>query len=214
MTRDTGPPIPSGRPAGDVAVLGVAPHSGWAAVVALRATPAGLQVLARSRIEMADPQDPESKHPYHAVEGLDVEEATLRLARFRAAAQDKAHAALAALSEDLARRGYRAALLGVPDSASRRPLPLASILASHALIHAAEGDHFREALVDAAERNGLAVSRIKARELEARAEVLLGRPISELREVVKELGRQVGPPWGADQKTAALLAWLLLIPSP
>jgi hypothetical protein len=27
---------------------------------------------------------------------------------------------------------------------------------------------------------------------------------------VKELGRSVGPPWGADQKAAALLAWLVL----
>jgi hypothetical protein len=25
-----------------------------------------------------------------------------------------------------------------------------------------------------------------------------------------QMGKQVGPPWGADQKKAALLAWLLL----
>lgn len=159
---------------------------------------------------MADPQDPESKHPYHAVEGANLEEAARRLSRYRAAAQERAQTALAALSEDLARRGCPAVRLGVPDSTSRRAVPLASILASHALIHAAEGDHFRGALVDAAERNGIAVSRIKARELEAQAETRLCRPISELREAIKELGRQVGPPWGADQKTAALLAWLLL----
>jgi hypothetical protein len=29
-------------------------------------------------------------------------------------------------------------------------------------------------------------------------------------DTVNDLGRQVGPPWGADQKKAALLAWSLL----
>ena len=179
-------------------------------MVALCASPVGLQVLARSRIEMADPQDPGSKQPYHAVEDLEVEEAARRLARYRAVAEDKAYAAIKTLCEDLAGRGCRATSLAVLDSMGRRGLSLASILASHALIHAAEGDHFREALVGAAERQGLAVSRIKARELEARAETRLRRPISELREDVKALGRQVGSPWGADQKMAALLAWLVL----
>lgn len=159
---------------------------------------------------MADPQDPASKQPYHAVEDLEVEEAARRLARYRAVAEDKAYAAIKTLAEELAGRGCRASSLGVLDSTGRRGLSLASILASHALIHAAEGDHFREALVCAAERQGLAVSRIKTRELEARAETRLRRPISELREDVKALGRQVGSPWGADQKMAVLLAWLLL----
>jgi len=192
--------------------MGLAPHSGWAAVVALGRSIAGLEVLVRSRIEMADPLDPESKQPYHAVEGLEVEEAARRLARHGAIAEDRASAALTSLATDLAARGWRLASVGLLDAANRRGLSLASILSSHALIHAAEGDHFREALIAAAGRNGLAASRVKARDLEAQAEARLQRPIAELRETVKELGRQVGPPWGADQKAAALLAWLLLGP--
>jgi hypothetical protein len=49
-----------------------------------------------------------------------------------------------------------------------------------------------------------------ARDLEAQAEVRLRRPLPALRNAISDLGRQVGPPWGADQKMAALLAWLLL----
>ena len=181
-------------------------------MVALGRSIAGLEVLVRSRIEMVDPLDPESKHPYHAVESLAVEEAARRLVRHRAIAEDRASGAITSLAVDLAVRGWHLASVGLLDAANRRGLSLASILASHALIHAAEGDHFREALIAAAERNDLAASRVKARDLEAQAETRLGRPVTELRETVKGLGRQVGPPWGADQKAAALLAWLLLGP--
>ena len=36
------------------------------------------------------------------------------------------------------------------------------------------------------------------------------RSPQELTTTVARLGREAGPPWGADQKSAALLAWLLL----
>ena len=52
--------------------LGFAPHSGWAAAVGLGEVEASLRVLVRERIEMADAHDPESRQPYHAVEGLPV----------------------------------------------------------------------------------------------------------------------------------------------
>ena len=62
---------------GGMAALGFAPHSGWAAVIGIGGTP--LRVLVRERVEMADPQNPESKQPYHAVEGLPIEDARKRL---------------------------------------------------------------------------------------------------------------------------------------
>lgn len=193
-----------------VAAMGLAPHSGWAAVVVLGGSRADPRVLARSRVEMADHRTPEAKQPYHTVEALGVEEAARRLAGYMAVAERMAQAALQALVQDLAGRGYLARSVGILESSGRKGSSLASILASHALIHTADGDHFRQALAAAAERSGLPVSRVRARDLEAQAEARLGHPASSLQKVVKELGRQVGPPWGADQKMAALLAWLLL----
>ena len=194
----------------EAAVMGFAPHSGWAAVVVLGGSRAEPRVLARSRVEMADPRDPESKQPYHAVETLGVEEAARRLDGYMAVAEGMAYASIQALTKDLGGRGYRATSVGILDSSGRTGSSLASILASHALIHTADGDHFRKALASAAERSDLAVSRVRARDLEAQAEVRLHRPVPRLREAVKLFGRQVGPPWGADQKMTALLAWLLL----
>jgi len=196
--------------AAGVAVMGFAPHSGWAAVVVLGGSHTDARVLVRSRVEMADHRAPESKQPYHAVETLGVEEAARRLDGYMAVAEGMAYAAIQALAEDLSGRGYRVTSVGVLESSGRKGSSLASILASHALIHTADGDHFRKALAAAAERSGLAVSRVRARDLEAQAEARLCRPAPRLREAVSEFGRQVGPPWGADQKMAALLAWLLL----
>jgi hypothetical protein len=195
-----------------IAAVGVAPHSGWAAVVTLGISPEGPQVLLRSRIEMVDPRAPESKQPYHAVEGLDLGEAERRLNRYLSGAEDRAYAAFQAMAAELAARNWRMTAAGVLESAGRKGSSLAAILASHALIHAADGDHFREAIAAAAARSGLTVSRVQARELEARAEAALRRPLPRLRDAVNGFARQVGPPWGADQKSAALLAWLLLAP--
>jgi hypothetical protein len=180
-----------------VVVLGAAAH-------------ADPQVLLRSRIELIDGSAPESKQPFHAIESLDLEQAAQRLRQFKDLAEGLAYAAIQRLAADLRARGVRMTAAGVLDSAGRKVSSLASILASHALIHAADGDHFREALAVAAERSGLSVSRVRACDLEARAEGALHRPLAQLRAEVRGLGRQVGPPWGADQKMAALLAWLLL----
>jgi hypothetical protein len=179
-------------------------------VVAIGGSRADPRVLARSRVEMADRGDPESKQPYHAVEDLGVEEAARRLDRYMATAQRMAHEALQALAKDLGARGHRVSSVGILESSGRKGSTLAATLASHALIHTADGDHFRNAIAAAAERNHLPVSRIRARELEDEAQARLSRPVVRLQETVKQLGRQVGPPWGADQKMAALLAWVLL----
>jgi hypothetical protein len=190
--------------------MGVAPHSGWAAVVALGRTPEGPRVLARSRVGLIDSAFPESKQPYHAVEALRVEEAAQRLKLYQAQAERMSRSAMQQLRVDLGGLGYRVGSAGILDSSGRKGNSLTSILSSHALIHSADGDHFRDALAAAAGRIGFAVRRIPARDLESLAEEGLHRPVRELTNVVMQMGKQAGAPWGADQKKAALLAWLLL----
>jgi hypothetical protein len=190
--------------------LGIASHSGWAAVVALGNAPGGPQVLERSRVQLIDEHYPESKQPYHAVEALKIDEAARHLDRYRAQALSMAGSALRQISQNLAGHGYGLKAVGILDSSGRKGSPLRSILASHSLIHTADGDHFRTALASAAEQIGLVVHRVPAKDLEALAELRLHQPPTEMRDLVREIGRQVGAPWGADQKNAALLAWVLL----
>lgn len=192
------------------AALGFAPHSGWAAVVAVAEEGGRPRVLLRDRIEMVDPGDGEAKQPYHAVEDAPVAEARKRLARYAAAAEAKAHASLKRIVGRLGDDGHRASGVGILDSMGRKVTDLEAVLASHALIHGADGDHFREAIAAAAARCGLPVLRIPARDLGAQAASRMGLSMEDMQETVKALGREWGPPWGADQKAAALLAWLVL----
>jgi len=191
-----------------VVALGFAPHSGWAAVVGVARDGDRVRVVARDRVEMANA--PEARQPYHALEGVPLSEAEPRLRAFERDAHARATAGLARLHEGLARDGHDVTAIGVLESSGRKGKALADILSSHALIHTADGDHFRAAIAAAAEQRGLAVVRVKARDLEDDAADVIGRPRETLAREIKDLGRAVGPPWGADQKAAALLAWLCL----
>ena len=198
------------------AALGFAPHSGWSVLVALGldGSDARPRLLARERVELSGPKDPASKQPYHAVESLPVEEAARTLASFRADAERRAYDVLARVLPTLADEGRRIVGVGILDSAGRRGASLEATLASHALIHTADGDHFRNAIAAAAERSGLRVMRVRAREVEEQASAAIGQLPEALRETLQALRREAGPPWAADQKAAALLAWLVLRTAP
>jgi hypothetical protein len=195
---------------GRTAAIGFSSHSGWAAMVVLGGTTAAPKLLNRSRVPMIDDRDPEAKQPYHAVEFLCVEEATGRLDGYLAAATRMAHESIQGESERLGKLGIALKSVGILESSGRKHIALSSILASHALIHAAEGDHYRNALSAAAEQLRLEVCRLQARALEEHATKCLRLPLKRVLDTVNGLGREVGPPWGADQKKAALLAWTLL----
>ena len=196
--------------AAESAAIGFSVHSGWAAMVAIGGSAAAPTLLGRSRVALIDERDRDSKQPYHAVEFLCVEEATGRLDGYLSTATNLAYASIHAQSEALMALGVQLRAVGILESSSRKQVLLSSILASHALIHAADGDHFRNALSGAAEQHRLRVSRVPARNLEAYAAERLRRPVDRLLDAVNKLGRGAGPPWGADQKKAALLAWSLL----
>ena len=178
--------------------------------MAVAGTPRRPEILDRRRIEIADRRIPGSVQPYHAAEGLPLAKAKRLLERCEAGSAKLAHKAVGDLARDLTARGYRIAGCGLL-LASGRPLPpLESVLASHALIHAADGEHFRDALARAAARHGLSVLRVAERELYAAAATRFRIPAGALQASVSAAGKPLGPPWTADQKLAALIAWLAL----
>jgi hypothetical protein len=192
------------------AALGLRAHSGWAALVAVGGTAAAPQVIARRRIEMAE--GPEAKQPYHAAEGVGMAKAAALLDRFARQALQGATRGLAAALEEIAEQGYDAVGAMVLTAAGR-PLPdLAAVLASHALIHTADGEHFRAALTAASAHHRLPVTRIREKDLVAQAESALRRPGPELQAAVTSWGKSLGPPWTQDQKLSALAAWMGLAP--
>jgi hypothetical protein len=192
------------------AAVGWRAHSGWASLIAVGGSAETPAVIARRRVELADAAIPGAAQPFHAARGLELAAAERLVGRCREATLRLASLALRETVEELRLQGYRIAACGLLQS-SARPLPaFAAVLASHALVHTAEGELFREALAGAAADQGLPVVRVKERELLGRcaAELRLGEEI--LRRRLADLGRTLGPPWRQDEKLATLVAWLAL----
>ncbi len=192
------------------AAIGVRMHSGWGALVAVSNGDGTAEVLERRRITVTIPGTPGADQPYHFAEKLQFAEAEKFLGNCFAASQRLALAAVRDVVEELRGRQYRvvgsAVLL-----ASGRPLPpLAKILASHALIHAAEGEFFREVFSKACADLELSVTGVRERDLDERVKTALGKGAARIRQQISTMGRAIGPPWTTDQKTAALAALVVL----
>jgi hypothetical protein len=191
-------------------VLGCRVHSGWAALVVIAGSPAEPKLIDRRRIELADPAIVGSKQPYHAAEPLPFAKAKTFIDRCTRSTEHLATNALRAVVDDLKEQGHESVACGVV-LGSGKPLPeLASVLRSHALIHTAEGEFFRNAVLHAGAACGLAVKGAKERELIERSAAEFGISTEDLQGCLAKIGRAAGPPWTQDQKLATLAGWLAL----
>ena len=192
------------------AAIGIRAHSGWAAVVAVAGDSGEVRVVDRQRIVVVDSDGPRAKQPYHFAENLPLGEAQSHLDRCEETAIRLATAGLRSVVKTLRDSQHEVIGCGILQ-ASGRPLPaLAATLASHALIHTAEGEFFRNAFARACAEIGVPVSKIRERELFDIAAGELHIATATLKSKLANLGRELGPPWTQDQKGAALAGWLLL----
>ena len=192
------------------AAIGCRAHSGWAALVAIGGSLGSPEVILRRRIENADPEIPGSKQPFHAAEPLEFPDAKEFLRECTDSTKRLSRQAFHGVIDELRRKNYEAVSCGVV-LGSGRPLPaLDKVLASHALIHTAEGEFYRNALVEAGAHCGLQVTGVKERELFERGAAQLHLSVKQVERCIAELGKPIGPPWTQDQKYAALVAWLAL----
>jgi hypothetical protein len=190
------------------AAVGFRVHSGWAALIALSVTKGAPVVLFRERIHLVENFTYKFRQPYHTAEKLPLAEARAFVARVRSEARRLARRAVRELKTELRDQGYSLTGFGLLLS-SGRPLPaFAKILAAHSLIHTADGELFREALLHAAARTGLKPVLIRERDLTDSASRALRCKPADLAQSISDLGRPLGPPWSQDEKFASLVAWL------
>jgi hypothetical protein len=196
------------------AAVGFRVHSGWSALVAVSLEKNEPLVLRRQRAQLVKTFSYTFRQPYHTGEKMGFAGAGEFIADVRKEAEALAYEALHAMEADLKEQGYRLERAGLL-LASGRPLPeLQKILQSHALIHTADGELFREALRSASTHCRLRVTCTKEGELLERcAEAFSLRAPVVLRRAT-ELGKGLGAPWSQDEKFATLAAWLALAGSP
>jgi len=192
------------------AALGFRVHSGWTALVAVSLQKNSPSVLARQRVHLVEAFTYEFRQPYHTAEEMPLDKARDFVSRVLSEARRLAHRAILGLQSDLQTQGFALKSCGLI-LASGKPLPtLEKILASHALIHTADGELFREAIVHASIRSGLAMCTVKERELLDRAGQAFRIKSAALLQRVTEMGRPLGAPWSQDEKFATLAAWLAM----
>jgi hypothetical protein len=188
--------------------FGLKPHSGWAALVVLGRRGGELAVVDRRRLELVD--DAWAKAPYHAAEDLEPDAARDLVERGVAAARRIAVREMKAAVKRERERENEVLSCAVLVTDPMPGWSVEEILAVHFRMHKAEGVLFREALAAAAEACGTRVVAIVEKLLASHAETALGTPGKDLAQTIAALGRSVGPPWGRDQKDAALAARVAL----
>lgn len=192
------------------AAVGFRVHSGWAAAVVVSLERSAPVVLERKRALLVNTFTYTFRQPYHTVEKMPLADARKFIEQVRKEARQLAHGLIREMQSEL--EGLKIKLTrGNLLLASGRPLPdLEKIMASHALIHAADGELFREAIVHACARCGLKMGSVREQALLEDAETALHLKTTKLLRRVTELGKPFGSPWSQDEKFAALAAWLAL----
>ncbi len=208
MNIGHGAKVGGAKASGAKAAVGVRAHSGWAALVVLAGPARSPEFVLKRRITLIDACP---RQPYHAAEHLPLPEAEALVGLARRESESLALRALRLVLDEL--DAYDPAGCAILMSSGRALGPLASTLASHALIHTAEGELYREALRYAAGQCNLAITATREREVYDHAAAALQVSRESLDRRIAEMGKLAGPPWTADQKLAAVAAWLHLATS-
>jgi hypothetical protein len=180
--------------------------TGWASAVLVTRSKETLCVLESRRVELSDPAVPESRQPYHAGFGT-ARVCGPELSRLIAGVKRFGEQSLVALLREFRTRAPQVCGAGIVVGSLIDPKQIAN---DHIRIHALEGQLFRELVHDAAVRTGLRSWTWRERDLLALASDALRQPPEPLHTKLTALGREVNGPSRAEQKSAALAAWIVL----
>ena len=194
----------SNRPA---AALGFRVKTGRAIAVGLAGPANNPRIVLRREVQLCDPKIPESRQPYHGAIMPFVPAKPEAVARGKKAAQRAAIAAVRELAEEFRAEGLRLVAVGLVVASNPDVTRIGS---SHIRAHALEGIFFREVLEAGARACRVPATLVLERKVLSRASADLGRREGELRRALARFGEEVGSPWRADEKSAALGAWLAL----
>ena len=200
---------PLSNPTSKRATIGIKTHSGWAALVAVEGTFPTPKVLVRQRLDLIETDDG-ANQPYHYAKQLKLAEAKEYLDRTATTSRRLAKNALQQVAARIHEQNYALVGCGIL-LASGRPLPkLEEILASHPLMHAAEGEFFRTAIRDACRELNIPNTGVRERGIFEQSASKFKVEVSALKAQLTILGRSLGSPWTKDQKQASMAALLVL----
>lgn len=190
------------------AAFGFKAHSGWAALIVLGVYGGEFTVVDRRRVELVE--EAWAKQPYHAAEDAASNEAKRIVKRGIDSARRIALREMRAAIKRAHAEGHEIVGCGLLVGEPMPEWSVEEILAVHFRMHKAEGVLFRDVLARATRACDLALLEITEKSLLASALTALAIPATTLSQRIAALGKSVGPPWGKDQKDAALAAMMVL----
>jgi len=179
--------------------FGLKAHSGWAALVGVGERDGDVAMTDRRRIDLVD--EGWQKQPYHAAEHLPADAARDAVTKGIDAARKGAVRELRAAIARASKQHHDVSACGVLVGNPMPDWSVDEILAVHFRMHKAEGALFRDVLLHAAAACGLRSVAVP----EKQSGIDRG-----LQRTIAALGKTAGPPWGRDQKDAALAALVAL----
>jgi hypothetical protein len=188
------------------AALGFRVKSGWAMAVLL-AGPSNAPKLVRCQaVLLSDPRIPQSKQPHHAALDLGNEGKAIaeKLCRVVTGA---AKQSVQELLEQAVADGYGVVGAGLVVGSLVDPATLHN---EHIRAHGLEGQLFRTALEDALRERGLASTVLLEKNAYATASPTLRKSAPEAKKIIAGLGESHEGSWRAEEKLAALAAWMAL----
>jgi hypothetical protein len=190
-----------------IACVGLRAKTARAIVVVVAGTEPSLRAVTRAELTLSTPGTPALFQPYHGVMNLGWDEAVVAVQEAERSIAATATRSLEALLIELRGQGLevkRVAIVGAPER------KLAAIGSPHIRAHAAEGVLFRQVWQTAAHGVGVPSTAFSEKGIEAFAAARLQVGVDALRARLAEFGLAVGRPWRADEKAAAMAAWMAL----
>ena len=165
------------------------------------------QLCDVQRIDLSDPRLPETRQPYHAAMGrleIDTKKISGRVDMVRSITEKSIAKLLA---------GYRQQNFTIKRAALvvGSQIDPHSVANAHIRAHALEGQLFRSVLRESLHAHRILSNVLIERDAYARAAVQLKQSNENVRGVIQKFGRDTEAPWRAEQKLAAIAAWVALV---
>jgi hypothetical protein len=193
--------------------VGFRVKTGWAAVVLLGGPREAPRLLDHRRLDLVDPDQPDARQPYHAGFGT-MQQDRARIDRLVRGVRRFARRALDGLLAEYAAAGRAPRGAAIVAGSDVDPATIANL---HMRAHALEGRLYRDVVAEAMSAVPMSPVLFVERELLATAAHRLGLAPDGVKAALgamgKKDGRKLAGPWRAEEKSAALAAWLALPPS-
>jgi len=190
-----------------IACIGLRAKTARAIVVAIAGSGDSPRAVTRAEVKLDTNGKRELYQPFHEVMLLPWDEAVLAVRNAERAIETIATHRLESLVRELRNRGFEVGSVAIVGAPERN---LKGIGSPHIRAHAAEGVLFRHVWQVAARAIGAQAEAFPEKDIETLAAARLRLSAQALRARLAEFGETLGRPWRADEKAAAMAAWVAL----